>query len=90
MKLSKRDAGGVIALQARLVNGLLRARLNLVGLDGGAPLQAWHIVMYVTENQFGWYHDIFVPSVVKGTWAHFLFMKIKNKKEKMKCLMLRK
>jgi len=41
MKLSKRDAGGGIALQGRLVNGLLRARLNfLVGFDGYAPLQA--------------------------------------------------
>lgn len=40
MKLSKRDADGEIALQGRLVNGLLRVALNSVGVDGDAPLQA--------------------------------------------------
>ena len=44
MRLLKRDADGEIALQGRLVNGLLRAGLNSVGLDGYAPLQALHIV----------------------------------------------
>ncbi len=38
--MSKRDADGEIALQSGFVNGLSRAGLNQVGLDGYAPLQA--------------------------------------------------
>ena len=37
--MSKRDADGENALRRRFANGLLRARLNQVGLDGGVPLQ---------------------------------------------------
>ena len=37
---SKRDAVGGSALPSLFVNGLSRAGLNLVGLDGNAPLKA--------------------------------------------------
>ena len=50
MKLSKRGAGGVIALQGRLVNGLLRAMLNLEYALTDMHRYRHSIFLYVMPN----------------------------------------
>ena len=48
-----------------------------VGVDGLCTVTGIAYCDVCVKKQIGWYHDIFVPSVlVKDTWAYFIIKEI--------------